>query len=43
LFLSKVNYATRTLTVYEGVEYGFFVYVVDVPSRPAESCSPWAL
>lgn len=30
-FLSKVNYTTRTLTIYDGVEYGFYLYAVPEP------------
>jgi hypothetical protein len=34
-FLSKVNYTTRTLTIYDGVEYGFYLYAVEVPEPAA--------
>lgn len=34
-FLSKANYTTRTLTVYDGVEYGFFLHVEAVPEPAA--------
>jgi hypothetical protein len=34
-FLSKVNYTTRTLTIYDGVEYGFFLHVEPVPEPAA--------
>ncbi|MEX2113086.1 MAG: PEPxxWA-CTERM sorting domain-containing protein [Pirellulales bacterium] len=37
-FLSKVNYTTRTLTIFDGVEYGFYLYAIEVP-EPAT----WAL
>jgi hypothetical protein len=30
-FLSKVDYNARTLTIFDGVEYGFYVYAIDVP------------
>jgi hypothetical protein len=30
-FLCKINSTTRTLTLHDGVEYGFYLYVIDVP------------
>lgn len=30
-FLSKVNYTTRTLTIYEGVHYGFYLWAIPEP------------